>query len=100
MDPERVSREDPVCHTQFCLFVAQFLPGRIITLRAELVLGSKVSSTRHITLGVLPLACSRPWRARAPGVLAPRAYPVPPSSEHQDWMNFDFTLCVLCLFVC
>ena len=36
--------------------------------------------------GVLALlACLRPWRARAPGVLAPLAYPVPLTVQNYGW---------------
>ena len=37
IDLEQLKFEDPVCHKYVCSFVAQFLPGRIITLWAELL---------------------------------------------------------------
>ena len=38
------------------------------------------------------LVCSRPWRARAPGVLAPLAYPVPPPPGTMIGKYFDDAL--------
>ena len=62
--PEHASLEDPVCHLYVCSFVAQFLPGRMITLCVELLLGSKLSSTSHC---LSPLCVSTGfWALRRP----------------------------------
>ena len=56
MDPEQFKLEDPVWYKYVCSFVACFLPGRILTLGAELLLGSKLSSTSYFGLKNVHLA--------------------------------------------
>ena len=52
MEPEHASLEDPVWYKWFCSFVARFLPGHIITLWAELVLGRMSSSMNRYSPAV------------------------------------------------
>ena len=63
-----------------CVFLACFVAFSLF-----LLLRFHDCQTSRLYPSLAVLACSRPWHARTPDVLAPLAYPVPPSPGQQYW---------------